>query len=441
MKSIKDAATCLTLPKIDCEDLLGTFLDESHYDKIINYDCDVYQQSDHDIGVVTPKTENNVILKFRKGWFTKEEQAGAYEGLAQAAKNTFNRGLAAGPIEQREKGRHYVTGSQLFILQQLANVPDNELLKPEMQDIERWKELNTQTDENRGTVWVDTAVREHGFDFDRWVEVIIKAPNASIRTGAKWVMDTLISDTNYANPVDSGIAGWFGRVPRIPYGRPTAYTQQNLERFVKSYPFLNSLSVGFQHLLPERYASQIECANRLDPAFRVPGTPFTTITVNKNFRTAAHRDAGDLSTGFSNLCVVADGSKKPFSGGYLVLPEIKAAVDLQPGDLLLVGNHDWIHGNTPITGEEGFQRISLVCYFREDMLQLGEAAYEEARRDFVELRRTDQTNKNWRKNWNGVSEGMWNTPEWHWYLQNRNPLLFEKYHHATVSSTLEDLFS
>ena len=39
---------------------------------------------------------------------------------------------------------------------------------------------------------------------------------------------------------------------------------------------------------------------KIDPKFLVPGTVFTTLTINKNFRTAAHFDAGDGSSTFTD---------------------------------------------------------------------------------------------------------------------------------------------
>lgn len=104
-------------------------------------------------------------------------------------------------------------------------------------------------------------------------------------------------------------------------------------------------------------------------------TPFTTVTVNKNFRTAAHRDAGDLHEGFSNLTVVAKGDQQ-WTGGYLVLPEFRVAINIRPGDLLLINNHAGIHGNTELLPPEGktladMERISLVCYFREKHAKIG----------------------------------------------------------------------
>ena len=73
---------------------------------------------------------------------------------------------------------------------------------------------------------------------------------------ARGIEETYISDTTYANVVLSGIAGWFDRYPRIPYGRATAYTQNSYDKFKLSFPFLQTLDRGFAALLPTRHAAQ-----------------------------------------------------------------------------------------------------------------------------------------------------------------------------------------
>jgi hypothetical protein len=419
----------LIVNKIDCEELLGTFLDESHYDLLIEEDCDVYAKPF--IGDNQNNGEHNIILKFRKNYFTKEQQEGAYDGLMEAAKTSQNRGLAAGTRAKKLQGRDWVTDAQLLILKNLERLPDNdnEMSRVTESDIDQWKLIAGVKPENRGLVWLGSEREKYNFTFDIWLSTIFNISNKQIKKEVQWIQNTLISDTTYANPVDSGIAGWFGRYPRIPYGRPTAYTFYNFEKFKKSYPFLKNLAKGFETLLPQRYENQINCVKRLDPQFYVPETPFTTITVNKNFRTAAHRDAGDLATGFSNLTVVAKNNN--YKGGYLILPEIRAAVNLRPGDLLLVSNHEYIHGNTPILSESGFEleRISLVCYFREDMLELGTKEYEDQRFNFVEHRRKSKEHSEYRTGWNGVSANMWESEEWYDFLRkNGKPYMLEKYH-------------
>ncbi|MGH7744801.1 MAG: hypothetical protein ACREQ5_08305, partial [Candidatus Dormibacteria bacterium] len=293
------------------------------------------------------------------------------------------------------------------------------------------------------TVWKRTVVEDKGFNFNEWLaSVLSDKSNHQIRQDVNWIIQTFISDTAYANEVDSGISGWFGRYPRIPYGRATSYTEANPERFVLAYPFLKQLALGFKQLLPERYAAQMACVTKLDSHFYVPGTPFTTITVNKNFRTAAHRDEGDYGQGFSTLSVIA--KTKGYNGGYLILPEIDAAVNVRPGDLLLVANHDYIHGNTPILAPDvgELERISLVCYLREDMLKLGSWEYERARFNFIESRRTNEKHSQWHPRWNGVSEDWENSEEWRLFLlsQPNGKAMLEQYHsNLTPGNNVEDL--
>jgi len=194
--------------------------------------------------------------------------------------------------------------------------------------------------------------------------------------------------------------------------------------------------------LPWRYGNQRAAADKIDPRFLVPDTVFTTITVNKNFRTAAHFDAGDFSDGLSNLLVLSNG--KAFSGGYLVFPEYGVAVDVRPGDLLLVNNHEVMHGNTPIVLDDpDAERISLVCYLREKMLELGSYEYETLRFEFVESRRKNPEHPLQRKLWNGISEGMWTSKEWYDYLEaNGGKEMLDKYHPEVneIESSLESLF-
>jgi hypothetical protein len=259
----------------------------------------------------------------------------------------------------------------------------------------------------------------------------------------------MVSDTTYATPVYSGVAGFFDRYPRFPYGRSCSYNHHNPEKFEKAFPYLRQLNKEFATLLPERFGNQKTAADKLDPRFLVGGdTVFTTITVNKSFRTAAHRDAGDLASGFSNLGVISVG--KNFRGAYLVLPEYRIAVNIRPGDLLLIANHDAIHGNTEILPEEGccpdcIVRMSIVCYFRENMQELGSWEYETARRDFIEQRRTNPDHPLQRPLWNGVSPSMWETQEWKDFLLTRDggDEMLRKHHPELLHEkvTLDDFFS
>ena len=161
-------------------------------------------------------------------------------------------------------------------------------------------------------------------------------------------------------------------------------------------------------------------------------TPYTTLTINRDFRTAAHRDVGDLCEswdqniptprGFSNLVVLDNGKK--FDGFYLCFPEFRVAANIKAGDMIMMNAHR-IHSNAPAFDyEEGFERMSVVMYFRESMLECGSKKYEEARKNFVYMRKNNREHSLWHEGWNGVSPGMWDTEEWGDYLGN-NGLLDE----------------
>jgi hypothetical protein len=422
--------------KSDCEHLLGQFLDESHFDTLITEDTDCYLGSED---------EQNIAFKFRKNYFNKKEQDDAYAGLKDAATPTQNRGLAAGPKGEKCGGRDWVTEFQLRVLEFFRKQPENSVIAVDMkEEVEQLRVKYESVNSSRGLVWLGAKVKEDNFDFEEWLK---KATTMSIKERkeeALGVEETYISDTTYANVVLSGLAGWFDRYPRIPYGRATAYTQHSYDKFKLAFPFLQSLDRGFAELLPVRHAAQRKAADQVDPAFLVPGTVFTTITVNKTFRTAAHRDAGDFSDGLSNLLVLSNNGN--YTGGYLILPEVRIAVDVRPGDLLLVNNHEYIHGNTPIElKEETAERVSLVCYLREKMLppHLGSKAYEDHRFNYVEQRRKNKEHPLQRKLWNGISEGMWSEKEWYDYLEAVGGReMVEKYHPEAYrkESTLEDMF-
>jgi hypothetical protein len=429
--------------KQNCEHLLGMFVDENHYDILIEEDTDCFLPS----GYGVDPDERHIAFKFRKNFFSKEEQDLAYVGLREAAVRTENRGLASGIKEGTSvtgEGREWVTNYQEEMMLALLNAEKAKLGDEDIiEDVRsRYPTLEARLKalgSGKNNVWVISRFRNK-FNFDEWVDSIIPLTPAQRAESTKETMK-MISETSYGNPVDSGIAGWYDRYPRIPYGRATTYTRDNPEKFAMAYPFLQSLARGFKELLPWRYNNQMEAAKNLDKRYLVPETPFTTITVNKTFRTAAHRDAGDLDSGLSNLLVLSNTGN--FTGGYLVFPEIRMAVNVRPGDLLLVNNHEIIHGNTPIVlNDDQTERISLVVYFRENMLELGSFEYENARYEFVESRRLNKEHPLWKKLWNGVSPGMWEEQEWYEYLREKlGEEVLSKYHPNAMKADLADFFA
>jgi hypothetical protein len=92
-------------------------------------------------------------------------------------------------------------------------------------------------------------------------------------------------------------------------------------------------------------------------------SPFTTITINKNFKTAMHRDKGNLN-GYAVLTASHTGTR--FKGGNLHFPQYGIAVPLRKGDAL-VANVKLLHGNdTIVYPNDTSSRVSFVLYSRED---------------------------------------------------------------------------
>lgn len=411
--------------KIDCQHLLGQFADESHYDFLIDSDTNFYTQPecfatdmldcDGDC-TKCPRAidEKRIGLVFRKGYFTKEEQIGAYKGLNRAADTASNnRGLAAGPKVAKVGNRDWVTAKEWEIIEYFKKAiqplpgfdPVQEILD---------KHANSNEDNSRGCMWLYHATRKDNFNFNEWFERVRNLPLEERKKEAEFVEKKYISISTYASPVYSGVAGSQPPYPRYPYARLAAFNRDNPEEFAQAFPYLQKLSEAFKKFLPERWNNQYEACQKVAPEYIVPGTVFSTITVNKNFRTSYHLDAGDLESGFSNLSVLTMDDEG-FTGGYLVFPEYRAAVEIKQGDLLLIANHNIIHGNTEIHGN----RCSVVAYFREDLIGTGSYEYNQAKYEYVESRKKDPVLSAGRNLFNGVTSGMFKEQAWYDFLESR----------------------
>ena len=101
------------------------------------------------------------------------------------------------------------------------------------------------------------------------------------------------------------------------------------------------------------------------------------MTLNYDFRTASHRDSGDLKNGLSTLTIFEDVPEN-YTGFYLGLPEYKIAFDLRNRDTIYFDAHE-LHANTEfqvltdrlpiddLTGNPFAGRISVVCYLRDKL--------------------------------------------------------------------------
>lgn len=178
--------------------------------------------------------------------------------------------------------------------------------------------------------------------------------------------DGSVGKMTVGNKVYSGAVGYMDPNALIRYCRKTSYTRDNFELFKEGVPLVQEVDKFYKELAPEHYALQKKYADATDVNYVIQGTTFTTVTVNKNFRTAVHKDSGDLKGGLGNLSCYREGT---FDGCYFCLPEYRIAVDMQMGDMLFVDVHKW-HGNTQFKDcSDDFLRISYVMYYRENMYQ------------------------------------------------------------------------
>lgn len=300
----------------------GKWVDESDYDILLTDSADVYGPGDEALEALgldpEPLGEGRLLLSFRKGVFPLDKCQQWHKLLRGAAGKSMNRGAAAGPLDMEYFRARY--GERMRVLS------DNRI---------------SYTTE-----------------------------------------DGLVSNVQVSTPVNSGLVGFFNRTPRTPYCRQTAYTAKHAEEIGACYEYFQLISERFRAQVPGRWAAQQEFIRRnriAEKGWAIPDTVFTTVTVNRNYRTGLHQDAGDLQAGFGNLTVL-EGPGPRYEGGYTVFPQFRVAADVRTGDFLGMDVHEW-HGNTSLRGEEGYERVSVVCYCRVEMKECDRLEVERGREE------------------------------------------------------------
>lgn len=144
--------------------------------------------------------------------------------------------------------------------------------------------------------------------------------------------------------------------------RPSRFNIQTPDKFELTLPFLRMVDKYYRELVPDRYSAQKKKAVKCGE-YSIPGTAFTTITLNLNHMSRLHTDKGDDEEGFGNLCVIEHGAK--YKGGETCFPKYGVGVDVRTGDIAFMNVHE-AHCNTPIEylGADS-QRLSIVCYLRK----------------------------------------------------------------------------
>lgn len=208
--------------------------------------------------------------------------------------------------------------------------------------------------------------------------------------GARYMQDGKVSKMRVNNNVYSSVLGYFEETPFMGLPcRLTSYTQAFFKYYKQGIPFIRAIDRQFKSLIPERYKKQYERI-RKNPHYRIADTAFSSVTINRNFRTALHQDAGDYKEGYGNLSVIERGK---YHGGQTLFPQYGVGVDLRTGDFIAMDVHEWhcnakmyetkedkefnktlpkVFKNKKDTGTQGseddFTRISFVCYLREKLL-------------------------------------------------------------------------
>lgn len=282
----------------------GEYFEEKDYDTVLKSDCDVYRKMSDGT--------TKLLLKFRKNVLPKHLTKKGMENLKKAAMKTHdNRGASAGVID-------------------LSKLPSyaNEMKQ---------------------------------FDKDKMSKFRIHGYTSKVNGG--------FVNNSFGNISHSNIIGYFDKRdrnlgPRAPPCRTTAFTAQQVEKWENTVPLIQKIDKQFKRLVPHNYNSQYNQAH--ETQFVIPDTSFSTVTINYNWQTALHKDAGDYKDGFGNLVVIEEGK---YDGGYTGFPQYGVAVDVRNGDFLAMDVHEW-HANTKqIPKTKDYTRLSLVCYLRENMVK------------------------------------------------------------------------
>lgn len=340
--------------------LEGKWIDESFIkNPIIKSDTDVYYLDEN--------SSEKLLLKFRKRVISDKLIDIGWNSYKDLAKASRGRGASAGPISTEShywKKRRLVKTNKWSTgyLTPKGNELYDSYTEKSLEDL-----LNLCKEKN-------IKLKEEASKEDIIIALVTK--------------DGGVSKMKVNNQVASNPIGYYEGAKNfadLPC-RLTHFTRTNFEKYNEGLKFIQRIDKLFQRLIPEAHHRQLERADT-KPHLKIPKTSFSTITINRNFRTALHRDAGDFREGFGNLTVIERGK---YHGGYTVFPQFGVGIDLRNNDFVAMDVHQW-HSNTPIyeteedkaynetleddyhdnpdVGTAGlykkYTRLSFVCYLRE----------------------------------------------------------------------------
>ena len=211
----------------------------------------------------------------------------------------------------------------------------------------------------------------------------------------KWATHYLKKDgtpskMNINTPVLSTPIGFIEGTTSLGLNLPcrlTHYTTKYLQDYEQGKEFINEINKWYKYIRPQEHKIQLDRAN-LKKEFKIDTTAFSTVTINRNFRTALHKDANDYG-GIAALTVNEYGT---YRGGLFLIPKYGVGINIREGDILIADVHNY-HANTEIwTNKEDdiynnslpkiykkskqgivgddrdYARISYVCYLRNKLI-------------------------------------------------------------------------
>jgi len=305
----------------------GCYFPETHYKHIIKSNTDVYG--------IQPDGTKSLLLKFRKNVIPQTVCTIAFNALEAHSKHkNYNRGAAAGKLNPHKLPKYVgkITKREsfrVFYKSHNGRKTKDNIGNMAMSNIAGYydkPDRNAYTIHNKHTIQHKKTskknIRKPGYDF-------------------------------HGNPLC----------------RTTQFTKEHIDKWANTTPLIQYADRLFKSLVPDRHAVQLTRAKKT-PQYQINNTAYSTITLNYDWRTACHKDKGDLEEGFGNL-IVLEKAKAGFpdcpgyTGGYLGFPRWGVAVDVRQGDFLAMDVHEW-HCNTPI---QGTGRLSVVAYLRRGMIK------------------------------------------------------------------------
>ncbi len=177
------------------------------------------------------------------------------------------------------------------------------------------------------------------------------------------VKGTKYVETYRANtlPTKSSV---FGALPRVAlrndFCRFSNKTSEEKNNTNKLFTFQKTLCDIYKKHLPELYEYDLQKAREtVNDDYRLIDTPYTTANINVNHAIKYHKDSGNIKESYSNVLIL----KEHCTGGELVLPDYRIALEQADGALCIFSGQKEIHGVMPINPhKENFYRASIVYY-------------------------------------------------------------------------------